>query len=72
MKNRPQDSQPYWDYLRVIAQRPLRLVGYRFDRGRRLAEEPLESSFMRDFGGWYHPATAWERERFRQMGGVLE
>jgi len=68
MKNRPWSGHPRCDYLRVISERPLEIRGYRIDGGR-LSEEPAPNGYLSKFAGWYHPATAWEIEEFRRLGG---
>ncbi|MGA2764291.1 MAG: hypothetical protein ABSG17_13090 [Spirochaetia bacterium] len=70
MKNRPWTGNPRCDYVRVISREPDRIVGYRID-GARLAEEAVAPGYLDRFGGWYHPATAWEIEEYRRLGGLL-
>ncbi len=70
-KNRPWNGQPRADFVRVHSARPGQISGYRIV-GERLAAVPTPAGFLEQFGGWYHPATAWEREQFRRLGGILE
>ena len=68
VKNRPWNGTPRPDYIRVLGQDPEQLKAYRID-GSRLAEEPLTDGFLRKYQGWYHPATSWEVEEYRRLGG---
>jgi hypothetical protein len=80
MKNRPSSSHPRADFIQVVSplggggQAPApggpALRGYRMD-GTRLVEEPTPPGYLQKYGGWYHPATAWEIEEFRHLGGQL-
>ncbi len=70
VKNRPWNGQPTADYVRVMSVRPDKLSGFRINGGT-LAVVPTPPDYLRRFGGWFHPATAWEIEEFRRLGGVL-
>ncbi len=70
MKNRPWTGNPRCDYVHVISNEPEKMVGYRID-GARLAEEAVSPGYLDRFKGWYHPATAWEIEEYRRLGGLL-
>ena len=70
VKNRPWNGHPRPDYIHVLAESPEKLAAYRIDGGR-LAEEPLTAGFMRRYQGWYHPATSWEMEEYRRLGGKV-
>jgi hypothetical protein len=52
----------------VLSQAPERLEGFRIDGGR-LKTEPVPTGYLKQYGAWYHPATSWEREEYRRMGG---
>jgi hypothetical protein len=71
MKNRPWSEHPRCDFLRVIRRQPLEIKGFRIDGANRLAEESIDSGYLKKYGGWYHPATAWEIEEYRRLGGVM-
>lgn len=68
MKNRPWSGEPRCDYVHVLSERPQVMQGYRVD-GARLVSEALPPGYLARYGGWYHPATAWEIEEYRRMGG---
>ena len=68
MKNRPWNGQPRADYVRVVSQAPEQLEAFRVDGGK-LAAEPVPVGYLRRYGAWYHPATSWEIEEYRRMGG---
>jgi hypothetical protein len=70
MKNRPWSGHPRCDYIRVISEKPLEIRGFKIDGGH-LAEEPAANGYLARFAGWYHPATAWEIEEFRRLGGRI-
>ena len=70
MKNRPWSGHPRCDYVRVISERPLKIRGYKIYGGR-LAEEPAPNGYLATFAGWYHPATSWEIEEYRRLGGRI-
>ncbi len=72
MKTRPWNGQPRCDYVRVISQSPLQIKGFRINGANKLSEEAIDSEYLRKYGGWYHPATAWEIEEYRRLGGVVE
>jgi hypothetical protein len=71
MKNRPWNGHPRCDYVRVISEQPLQIKGYRIDRANKLEEEPVDPHYLGKYRGWYHPATAWEIEEYRRLGGAL-
>ncbi len=68
MKNRPWSGEPRCDYVRVVSVQPARMQGYRMD-GARLVSVTLPAGYLERFRGWYHPATAWEIEEYRRLGG---
>ena len=68
MKNRPWGGEPRCDFVRVISVRPPQIRGYRIDAGR-LVRLALPEGYLVQFRGWYHPATAWEMEEYRRLGG---
>lgn len=69
-KNRPWNGHPRCDFIRVVSEEPLKIRGYRIDRtGAKLAQEPAPSEYFNLYFSWYHPATAWEIEEFRRLGG---
>jgi hypothetical protein len=68
MKNRPWPGEPHCDYIRVLSEEPLRIVGFRMD-GIRLKKEPLPETYLKQYAGWYHPATCWEIEQYRRLLG---
>ena len=70
MKNRPWSGLPRCDYIRVVSDAPLEIRGYRIDGGR-LAEESAPNGYLAKYSGWYHPATAWEIEEYRRLGGRI-
>lgn len=71
-KNRPWNGHPRCDYIHVVSEEPLKVKGYRIDRnGAKLAEEPTPSGYLQQYRGWYHPATAWEIEEFKRLGGSV-
>jgi hypothetical protein len=70
MKNRPWSGHPRCDYVRVISEEPISIRGYRIDGGR-LAEESAPNGYLAKFAGWYHPATSWEIEEYRRLGGKI-
>jgi hypothetical protein len=70
MKNRPWSGHPRCDYIRVVSQEPPQIHGYRIDGGR-LAEESTPNGYLAKYAGWYHPATAWEIEEYRRLGGKI-
>jgi hypothetical protein len=70
MKNRPWSGEPRCDYVHVVSEQPVLMRGYRID-GARLVPETLPSGYLKRYGGWYHPATAWEIEEYRRLGGPL-
>jgi hypothetical protein len=72
MKNRPWNGQPRCDYVRVISQIPLQIKGFRIDGASKLLEETIDAGYLQKYGGWYHPATAWEIEEYRRLGGMVE
>jgi len=71
MKNCPWSGHPRCDYIRVITLRPLEIKGFRIDGKNRLAEETIDAGYLRRYGGWYHPATTWEIEEYKRLGGVV-
>jgi hypothetical protein len=80
VKNRPWNGHPKCDFVHVLSEVPLSTKGYRIDRtGARLAEEPTPNSsangkvmaYLNLYFSWYHPATAWEIEEFKRLGGRL-
>jgi len=71
IKNRPWNGQPTCDYVRVVSQTPLQVEGFRIDRANRLAKEAIDSEYLKRYGGWYHPATAWEIEEYKRLGGKV-
>jgi hypothetical protein len=71
MKNRPWSGHPRCDFVRVARRLPPEIKGFRIDGANRLAEESIEPEYLRKYGGWYHPATAWEIEEYRRLGGVM-
>ena len=68
MKNRPWSGEPRCDYVRVVSVRPARVAGYRIE-GARLVPLELPPGYLERFRGWYHPATAWEIQEYRRLGG---
>ncbi len=70
MKNRPWNGQPRCDYLRVISEQPLQVTGYRIGGANKLEEEPVDPGYLVKYRGWYHPATSWEIEEYRRLGGA--
>ena len=68
MKNRPWSGEPRCDYIRIVSARPPQLRGYRID-GARLVPVLLPAGYLDRFRGWYHPATAWEMQEYRRLGG---
>jgi hypothetical protein len=73
MKNTPRGEEPRYDFVRVVSQKPLQIRGYRIDRmeGPRLIQESIPDSYLSNFRGWYHPATCWEIEEYRRLGGSV-
>ena len=71
MKNRPWNGQPRCDYVRVISQKPLQIKGFRIDGANKLSEEAVDAGYLQKYGGWYHPATAWEIEEYKRLGGAV-
>jgi hypothetical protein len=69
VKNRPWSGHPRCDYVRIMADAPLAIKGFRIN-GARVVEEPTVGTYLSTYRGWYHPATAWEIEEFRRMGGA--
>ncbi len=69
MKNRPWSGEPRCDSVHVVSERPPVMKGYRLD-GARLVSETLPPGYLVRFRGWYHPATAWEIEEYRRLGGA--
>lgn len=69
-KNRPWSGHPRCDFIRVVTEKPLHVKGYRID-GTKLLIEPTPEGYLKQYWGWYHPATAWEIEEFRRLGGGL-
>jgi hypothetical protein len=69
-KNRQWSGHPRCDFILVISENPSRLKGFRINGGR-LAQEPASNGYLAQFGGWYHPATAWEIEEFKRLGGSV-
>jgi hypothetical protein len=67
-KNRQWSGNPRCDFVLVVSGDPQLLKGFRIDGGR-LASEPAPAGYLEQFGGWYHPATSWEIEEFRRLGG---
>ena len=70
MKNRPWSGHPRCDFIRIVSESPQKIEGYRID-GARLSPEPTPGTYLKTHGGWYHPATAWEIEEYRRLGGRL-
>ena len=70
MKNRPWSGEPRCDYLRVISSQPPKMRGYRVE-GARLVPEALPPDYLTRYRGWYHPATSWEIEEYRRLGGPI-
>jgi hypothetical protein len=70
IKNRPWSGEPRCDYVRVMSEWPPVLCGYRVE-GARLVLQALAPGYLERFWGWYHPATAWEIEEYRRLGGSL-
>jgi hypothetical protein len=68
-KNRPWSGLPRADYVRVVSKSPELIEGFRIDGGR-LAREPVGAGYLKQYGAWYHPATSWEIEEYRRMGGI--
>jgi hypothetical protein len=68
MKNRPWSGQPRADFIRILSDFPPVFKAFRID-GRGLVEEPAASDYLETFKAWYHPATSWEMEEFRNLGG---
>jgi hypothetical protein len=72
VKNRPWNGHPRCDFIRVISETPLAIKGYRIDRsGAKLSEESTPDGYFNLYFSWYHPATAWEIEEFKRLGGSL-
>ena len=69
-KNRPWSGHPRCDFIHVVTEVPLQLEGYRID-GEKLSIEPTPDGYLKQYWGWYHPATAWEIEEFRRLGGGI-
>jgi len=67
-KNRPWGGEPRCDYLHIVSEQPPLIHGYRIS-GTRLLPQPLPPGYLLRFRGWYHPATAWEIEEYRRLGG---
>jgi hypothetical protein len=78
MKNRPWSGHPRPDFIKITAEGVLvtadtmiaTIQGYRIDGGR-LAPEPTPNGYLKQYWGWYHPATAWEIEEFKHLGGQI-
>ena len=68
MKNRPWSGEPRYDYVRIVSVQPPEMKGYRV-QGARLVPVTLPAGYLDRFSGWYHPATAWEMEEYRRLGG---
>ena len=72
VKNRPWNGHPRCDFIRVISEKPLQIKGYRIDRtGAKLEEEPIPNGYFNLYFAWYHPATTWDIEEFKRLGGRL-
>jgi hypothetical protein len=70
-KNRPWSGEPRCDYVRVMSEWPPVTCGYRID-GARLVTQTLPPGYLERYWGWYHPATSWEIEEYRRLGGPFE
>ena len=68
IKNRPWSGEPRCDYVHVVSEQPPQMRGYRIDGGRLVAES-LTAGYLKRYQGWYHPATSWEIEEYRRLGG---
>jgi hypothetical protein len=54
----------------LISENPLQIKGFRIDRtGAKLDEEPTPNGYFNLYFAWYHPATAWDMEEFKRLGG---
>ena len=73
MKNSLRMREPPYDFVRVLSQKPPRYRGYRIDRdhGPCLLQEEIPDTYLAEHRGWYHPATSWEIERYRELGGSV-
>ena len=69
-KNRQWSGHPRCDFVLVVSENPPDVRGFRIDGGR-LSEEPAANGYLKQYGGWYHPATAWEIEEFKRLGGKV-
>jgi hypothetical protein len=71
MKNTLREEEPRYDFVQVVSQKPLQIKGYRIDRmeGHRLIQESIPESYLSSYRGRYHPATCWEIEEYRRLGG---
>ena len=47
------------------------MKGYRID-GTKLLIEPTPEGYLKQYWGWYHPATAWEIEEFRNWAAACD
>jgi hypothetical protein len=57
------------DFIRIITDKPLNILAYCI-QGKRLETQWVPQDFMKRWQGWYHPATAWEIEEYRRLGGM--
>ena len=71
MKNRPWSGEPRCDFVHVVSRQPPKMRGYRVE-GARLVAQALPPGYLTRYQGWYHPATSWEIEEYRRLGGSLE
>jgi len=69
LKNLPRSGELRCDYVHVLSERPPVMQGYRRD-GAHLVSVVLPPGYLARFRGWYHPATAWEIEVYRRLGGA--
>ncbi len=65
-KNRPWGGEPRFDFLKVVSRDSVN--GYRIDAST-LKVETIPAAYLQKYTGWYHPATSWEIEEFRRLGG---
>jgi hypothetical protein len=60
---------PHIVFIRILTDKPLKILGYKIIN-ERLSRLSIPVDFMEKYKGWYHPATAWEIEEYRRLGGM--
>jgi hypothetical protein len=67
-KNRSWGGEPRFDFIKVVSRDSI--SGYKIDAST-LKAETMSAAYLQKYSGRYHPATSWEIEEFRKLGGSM-